>query len=625
MNPGEIIIFNTRILFVALSIVAIIDYVRRPTARRRDFVLMSSALGLPLGITLVRSFYPFQSPFLDLVGAFALFSQPYFLFRLLQYFRPSKRGIGIAILAGFLLSCALLWFRMSIDPVFTVTIIFSYCAIAEAYCTWGFYRGMKGTVGTLRLRLHIITLSSAVFALAFAINALKALFPALSPTVTPIAQVAAAISAVLFYVAFVPPRWLRRAWQMEELYDYLSENRIASASDKFVTENLQHLSWRANQVTNGMAGGVVQFHELATKWEVITATDPTLFTRLLQEGQKLLDRAWQQCIAMSHSVRNLSDMDERRQLRILGAKNWLFVPIQGRERLWGLLVVALQDRSLFIEDDLSLLALLARQCALVLDNHHMVDELQDYSGHLERKVEERTAALQRSNEELRRYAYVASHDLQEPLRTVTSYLQLIEQRFPDKLDAEGREFIAFAVEGAMRMKHLINDLLAYSRVETRACNFVLLDMQQVLDKTKQSLETTIKETNAHITHDPLPQIVGDEVLMLQLFQNLISNAIKYRGTKQPEIHINVNCKDQQWIFSVRDNGIGIEEQFLERIFILFQRLHTSEKYPGTGIGLAVCKKAIERHDGQIWAESKLNEGTTFHFTIPVRAELSKAS
>jgi light-regulated signal transduction histidine kinase (bacteriophytochrome) len=294
------------------------------------------------------------------------------------------------------------------------------------------------------------------------------------------------------------------------------------------------------------------------------------------------------------------------------------VPIQSKERLWGLLVVVLKDRSLFIDDDLRMLELLAQQCALVLYNNRLIDELQAYSGQLEQKVDERTEALHRSNEELRRFAYVASHDLQEPLRTVTSYLQSIEQRYPDKLDGEGREFITFAVDGARRMKNLINDLLIYSRVENRSRTFTLLEMQQVLDKAKESLGLSITEADVRITHDPLPQLVADEDLMGQIFQNLIGNAIKYRSAKQPEIHIGANCTDQYWTFSIRDNGIGIEQQFLERIFVIFQRLHTIEEYPGTGIGLAVCKKAVELHGGRIWAESEPGQGTTFYFTIPVR-------
>jgi signal transduction histidine kinase len=628
MMINDIPLLAAQVLFISLSIIAILEYIRHRGSRRRDFALMTLTLGFPFSVTFISRFYPLQSPFLNLIGAFAVFAQPYFLFRLLQYYRPSPPRVGLLIFGGFVLSCLLLLARWEGDRISTVTLIYSYCAAAEAYCTWGFFQGMRTTSGTLRRRLQIIILSSAVFTLAFIINVVKARFPEISPTVTPIAQIAAAVSAVLFYVAFVPPRWLRRAWQMEELYNYLlQQTRIDPASDKFVMKSFQQVSQGAAHVVNGIAGGVLNADESADKWAVLTATDPALFASLLENGQSLIKQAWQQRRALTSQLPGILDRDERRQLQTLGVRTWLLVPIESPDRFWGLLIVALKERSLFIDDDLSLLQLLARECALVLENHRLVDELQSYSGQLERRVEERTAALARSNEELRRYAYVASHDLQEPLRTVTSYLQLIEQRFPEKLDDEGREFIAFAVDGAKRMKNLINDLLMYSRVDSRARKFTKVNVQDVVDKTRKLLDVAVTESDATITHDPLPQIVADEELLLQLFQNLIGNAIKYRREEKPHIHIGAEQKDQQWTFSVRDNGIGIDEKFLERIFIIFQRLHTHDKYPGTGIGLAVCKKAVELHDGHIWAESEVGKGTTFHFTIPVReyVSLSKVS
>jgi light-regulated signal transduction histidine kinase (bacteriophytochrome) len=298
------------------------------------------------------------------------------------------------------------------------------------------------------------------------------------------------------------------------------------------------------------------------------------------------------------------------------AEALLIVPITTGERNLGLLLVFLEHGSLFINDDLDLLSIFAQQKAVLLQNHLMLEEARRYAEDLEEKVQERTAALQRSNEDLRRFAYVASHDLQEPLRTVSMYLQLIEQRYPDKLDDDGREFIAFAVDGAAHMKDLIDALLMYSRVESRPRNFALIDTQAILDEVRRLMEVSIKESEAVLTNDPLPKIIADEQLMIQLFQNLISNAIKYRSERKPEIHIGVNHEDSQWVFCVRDNGIGIEPQYLERIFVIFQRLHDRSAYPGTGIGLAVAKRTVELHGGHIWAESEVGKGTTFYFTIP---------
>ena len=234
----------------------------------------------------------------------------------------------------------------------------------------------------------------------------------------------------------------------------------------------------------------------------------------------------------------------------------------------------------------------------------------------EMKLEETMQELERSNEELQRFAYVASHDLQEPLRMVSSYLQLLERRYGDLLEGDAREFIDYAVDGAVRMKQLINDLLTYSRVNTHGKEFKQVAMDKVMDSVLSNLQILIAETEAQISWDPLPDIIGDPSQLRQLFQNLIHNAIKFRGENIPKIHVSARHEKAGWIFSVEDNGIGIDEKYQERVFVIFQRLHTSDEYQGTGIGLAVSKRIVTRHGGNIWFESSPGEGTTFYFSIP---------
>jgi light-regulated signal transduction histidine kinase (bacteriophytochrome) len=223
--------------------------------------------------------------------------------------------------------------------------------------------------------------------------------------------------------------------------------------------------------------------------------------------------------------------------------------------------------------------------------------------------------LKRSNAELEQFAYVASHDLQEPLRMVASFTQLLAKRYRGQLDRDADDFIGFAVDGANRMQVLINDLLAYSRVGTRGKPFAATDCDAVLSHTLTNLTTVVQETGAVVTHDPLPTVMADAVQLGQLFQNLIANALKFRGPDPPRVHIAAQRQGDEWIFSVQDNGIGIAPEHQERIFSIFQRLHRREEFPGTGLGLALCKKIAERHGGRIWVESAPGRGSTFYFSI----------
>lgn len=250
----------------------------------------------------------------------------------------------------------------------------------------------------------------------------------------------------------------------------------------------------------------------------------------------------------------------------------------------------------------------------------IVDQDVTSAKQLQAQLESNAKELERSNEELQQFAYVASHDLQEPLRMISSFLQLLQQRYGGQLDERADQYIHFAVDGATRMKRLINDLLHYSRVATQAKPLQPTHVQTIFDNVLGDLRLTIADHDATVTSDAFPTVMGDETQIRQLFQNLMSNALKFRGEAAPEIHVSVERQSNMWQFGVHDNGIGIESRFLERIFVIFQRLHRSEKYDGTGIGLAICKRIVRYHGGDIWVESTVGEGATFYFTLPAVRE-----
>jgi PAS domain S-box-containing protein len=349
-------------------------------------------------------------------------------------------------------------------------------------------------------------------------------------------------------------------------------------------------------------------------------------------------------------------------LRQFGVKANLVVPILIREGIWGLLIAhQCAHPRRWNNFETQLLLQLANQIGIALSQAQLLEQANRHA-----------KELARSNSELEQFAYVASHDLQEPLRMVTSYLQLLEKKYSNQLDATADQFINYAVDGARRMQTLINDLLNYSRVTTRGQPFVQVDCAEIVQQAIANLKFAIQDSKAEITYDPLPVIKGDRTQLTQVFQNLIGNAIKFRGEIPPRIHISAVRRDEaleqgskeageqgsrgageriaplplrtsarqllqvgraaqgtgsplpasplpspnEWLFSVKDNGIGLESQYAERIFVIFQRLHGRSKYPGTGIGLAICKKIIERHGGCIWVESEPGQGSIFYFTIP---------
>jgi PAS domain S-box-containing protein len=323
------------------------------------------------------------------------------------------------------------------------------------------------------------------------------------------------------------------------------------------------------------------------------------------------------------------------------------IPIRYRERTLGALHLADRRPARFPLASVEFLEYMTPLIGEALQRFRTEAELAKHRGHLEVLVQQRTRELETANEQLRKviaqrevaeetllrtaeelkrsnldleqFAYVASHDLQEPLRAVAGYVRLLEHRFPEKVDTKTREYIAGAAEGATRMEQLITDLLTYARLGLAGRTFKPANLGTPLEAALRNLQFSIRAASAAVTSDPLPTLPVDESQIVELFQNLIGNALKFRGEHPPQIHIGARPEAGRWVLWVQDDGIGMEAQYFQRIFQVFQRLHTRNKYPGTGIGLAICKKIVERHGGTIWVESQPGQGSTFFFSIPARS------
>jgi signal transduction histidine kinase len=323
-------------------------------------------------------------------------------------------------------------------------------------------------------------------------------------------------------------------------------------------------------------------------------------------------------------VRNVSQATASIDKTILPrTRSEMALPLISRGRVIGAMTLQSSREAAFGEEDSTILQPMTNLLANAIENARLFTAAQQEINErvrAEKALAQLAQELARSNADLEHFAYAASHDLQEPLRMVSSYVQLLARRYQGALDADAHEFIAFAVDGAKRMQRLINDLLAYSRVGTRGKEFEPTDCAAVLQQALANLRVAITENAAVVTHGSLPTLRADDSQLVQLFQNLIGNAMKFRNENAPEIYISAEHIDDEshWLFSVRDNGIGIDPQYAERIFVIFQRLHTREEHPGTGIGLAICKKIVERHGGRIWVESEAGKGSAFYFTLPVQ-------
>lgn len=610
MSADLFLQYLTQALFVGVAIVVTAAAVRRPNRIMIDRVLLFVALGISISVGWITSLLNIQpSPVQMAITSSLIMLFPYMLLRLVDNFagvpgivlRLAEVGTITAVISLFLTSAT--------DRSSAVTLfLIGHFAVFSLYAAGVIVRATGRTSGVTRRRMQAAALGIYLLGFVVAIAGVRLFVPEPDELWTILSRLGAIASAVAFVIGFATPTFLRRAWQDHELREFLAMTAPLTRVSR--TEDVVREIENTTGAATGMTATILLWDE---DYQILRQASSGDATPLVVDRDERLSR---QVFDQQHPRVSLNPRrdfsDDAALFEQAGIVAIMAAPITAGEKRIGVLRAHSTRPLLFADDDLALLQVLARQAAVILETRLLLVRAEAARAKLAEQAED----LHRSNEELQQFAYVASHDLQEPLRMVASYVQLLARRYQGKLDQDADEFIGFAVEGARRMQTLINDLLSYSRVGTRGRALEPIEVDSILDAVLSDLRLAIADADATVTRDPLPSIVADPTQLHQLLQNLIGNALRFRRDEPPRIHVGARREDDVWVFSVCDNGIGIEPQYFDRIFVIFQRLHGRADYPGTGIGLAIAKKIVERHGGRIWVESKPGQGTTFFFTMP---------
>jgi signal transduction histidine kinase len=632
----------SRIFFIALGILTIIDYLRHKDAIRRDVALLFGLLALPfISQLIVQLTGKPESPLAAFLSIIGLVLEPYLMLRLVGYLRPIPPNV-LKWARYALIACVVSLIVLGRSSSLTLVMTLAYLIGFNLYAMVGFVRGALKATGVARQRLRCAALGSGLFALVLVIVGVLVFLKPTTDLILLVGQIAIVGSVTAFYMGFVPPRWLRRVWQLTELRQYLlatTHNLAAEGTE--VSRSLQQLATSANRAVNGLNAGVIQRDPATGTWERRADTNHDMLSSALANGQKLIEQAAQKPMATSIYIPDLQDEAERKQLLSLGAGTWLFVPMTVNKKLWGMLLIFLQGRSLFMDDDLSLLELLTQENAIILTNYGLIAELQGYSEQLEHKVEERTLELTESenryrelnarleervhdrtvqleaaNKELEAFSYSVSHDLRAPLRAMDGFSLALIEDYADKLDDTALDYLARIRSSSQAMGQLIDDLLELSRLTTGEIRREQVDLSALANSIVANLREQYPTRHVEFKSQEGMIVSGDLRLLRVVLDNLLNNAWKYTS-KQPKplVEFGMTEQDGRCAYLVRDNGSGFDMAYAYKLFGVFQRLHRAEDFPGNGVGLATVRRIINRHGGKVWAQAAVDQGATFYFSL----------
>ena len=585
------------VAFTVLAIITIADWIRH-RGRQRQY--LAWAIGLLALITLMSRFNNgsgVQPRWLEAITVPVFLGSGYALILVRHSFIPVRRRTLVA-LAGVVITVSAILVALppptnpeKIQPLYLAAalgFILLWCGfILEPVVRFWMASRHRPLVQRARLRALSLGYGSVVAVIIVAIGVaigagIKTAASQQSQALSLGIGIVVLTIIPLLYVGFVPPGWVRRFWRARE------EAALRTATSELLTEE------DPERLAN-----------LALSWALrLTGADAGLIagrTGLVLACEKLSPQLEEQLRVLEPGTVSRLESIHRDGQTVLA----IVAPLRARAAYGLIAVIGGPFTPVFGQDEVERLGGYGVDVGAAIERVDLV-----------RQLARRAFELERSNEALQEFAYIASHDLQEPLRMVASYLQLLRSRYGAKLDADADEFIDYAVDGARRMQSLINDLLEYSRVGTKITPMQPASLAEVLATTAVNLRAAIEESGATVVVGPMPTVLGDEGQLVQLTQNLVANAIKFHGDAAPEVHVDARRGSGEWEIVVSDNGIGIEPRHAERIFQIFRRLHAANDYPGTGIGLAICRKIVDRHGGRIWVESDPGHGASFHFTLP---------
>ncbi|HVU15217.1 MAG TPA: ATP-binding protein [Phototrophicaceae bacterium] len=601
----------TRIIqlaFVGLGILSLTDYLRYSGQVRRDIALMFGSLAVAIGLGMVSDLLRISSAFLSLIATCAILAQPYLLLRLVAYFHQSSWIIGAGAIVGMVLSWIIVVIGVPTLPTILTVIVVLYFVVFDAYAMVAFVQGALRTSGVVQRRLRYAAAGSGLLALALLCAGVGAALRPLLPIMTVLVQLEAIAAALTFYLGLASPHWLRQTWQLLELRQFLLHLNGDAPPDS-VARLYATLCQGMLKVTGASRAAILLKPQDKRGWTLNEGANSSSITPTIGIGE--IESYWQRQSTGVLPIQSLNP--ELRALLRPGSAEFLYlVPLVRDQRGWGVILVFVDHGSLFVEDDLEIITLLAEQSAVALENIELVESLRQYAISLE----EQTVHLTAANKELEAFSYSVSHDLRTPLRAIDGFSLALLEDYEAILDDTGRDYLRRIRTESQRMGQLIDDLIGLSRFSRAEMLLKPVDLSAIVREIAVELEAKEPNRVVEFVIQNDVQACADERLMRVALENLIGNAWKYTS-KRPVARIEFGWKNENGLieYFVRDNGVGFNMAYVDKLFGAFQRLHAMDEFVGTGIGLAIVQRIMHRHGGKARAEAVVNEGATFYFTI----------